>query len=54
MVLDNALWSGRVLNPEEPSDHALAEMNRVVRDDPKVHNLLMPMRDGLMVAQKLN
>ena len=54
VVLDNALWSGRVLNPEEPSDHALAEMNRVVRDDPKVHNLLMPMRDGLMVAQKLN
>jgi caffeoyl-CoA O-methyltransferase len=54
VVLDNALWSGKVLNPEEPSDHALAEMNRVVLEDPKVHNLLMPMRDGLMVAQKLN
>ena len=53
IVLDNALWSGRVLNPEEPSDFALAEMNKVVSEDPRVHNVLLPFRDGIMVAQKI-
>ena len=53
IVLDNALWSGKVLNPEEPSDFALANMNKVVFEDPRVHNVLLPVRDGIMVAQKI-
>lgn len=53
IMLDNALWSGSVLNPVEESDHALARMNTLVFDDPRVHNLLLPVRDGVMIAQKL-
>ena len=52
IMLDNALWSGAVLEPIEPSDHALAKMNQVVLEDPRVHNLLLPVRDGVMIAQK--
>ena len=52
IMLDNALWSGAVLDPVEESDHALARMNELVFDDPRVHNLLLPVRDGVMIAQK--
>jgi len=52
VILDNALWSGKVLNPVEESDHALNEMNQVVHADKRVTALLLPIRDGLMVAQK--
>ena len=44
---------GAVLTPVEESDHALARMNDVVFDDPRVHNLLLPVRDGVMIAQKI-
>ena len=40
------------LNPEDESDHALNEMNKVVHADKRVTSLLLPVRDGLMVAQK--
>ena len=53
IILDNALWSGAVLEPVEESDHALAKMNAYVMEDPRVENLLLPVRDGLMMAQKL-
>ena len=52
IILDNALWSARVLNPEDESDHALNEMNKFVHADKRVTSLLLPVRDGLMVAQK--
>lgn len=52
ILLDNALWSGAVLDPVEESDCALARMNALVLDDPRVFNLLLPIRDGVMVAQK--
>ena len=52
IILDNALWSARVLNPEDESDHALNEMNKYVHADKRVTSLLLPVRDGLMVAQK--
>jgi len=52
IVMDNALWSGAVLDPKEPSDHALAEVNAYVHGDTRVSNLLLPIRDGLMTATK--
>ena len=52
IVLDNALWSGSVLNPQEESAQALANMNDHVHADPRVHHMLLPLRDGLMLAVK--
>ena len=37
MVADNVLWSGGVLNPKEPSDHALAAFNEKVAGDDRVN-----------------
>ena len=53
IVLDNALWSGRVLSPDDAPSRAIAETNTFITADPDVSNVLLPVRDGLMVAYKL-
>jgi caffeoyl-CoA O-methyltransferase len=50
LVLDNMLWSGRVLEPEDDASRALAATNELIHQDPRVFNQLLPIRDGLMVA----
>ncbi|EDM79955.1 O-methyltransferase family protein [Plesiocystis pacifica SIR-1] len=52
VLADNTLWSGRVVDPQEPSDHALADFNRHVLADERVENVLLSIRDGVMFARK--
>jgi caffeoyl-CoA O-methyltransferase len=52
ILADNTLWSGRVLDPQERSDHAIARFNAHVRADPRVEHVLLAVRDGLMMARK--
>ncbi len=53
IIADNVLWSGQVLL-EEKDDNTLAlhEFNRMVKADTRVSNVLLPIRDGLMVVRK--
>jgi caffeoyl-CoA O-methyltransferase len=52
LVADNTLWSGRVLNPQSPEDHALVAFNKKVAADPRVDKVLLTVRDGMMLALK--
>ncbi len=52
LVADNVLWSGRVLSPSRDSDRALAAFNDRVQSDPRVENVLLTVRDGVMLARK--
>lgn len=52
LVADNALWSGRVLQPRAPEDHALVAFNAKVAADPRVEKVLLTVRDGMMLALK--
>lgn len=52
IVADNVIWSGGVLNPESEEDIALAEFNKTVQQDPCVTNVMLTVRDGLMVVLK--
>ncbi len=52
LVADNTLWSGKVLHPQEPSDHAIVRFNEHVRNDPRVEHVLLSVRDGMMLARK--
>ncbi len=52
LVADNTLWSGRVLQPEQDADRAVDAFNRHVQDDQRVDNLLLTVRDGVMLAFK--
>ena len=52
IVADNVLWSASVLAPESEDAIALNEFNKRVCVDSRVHNTLLPIRDGIMVACK--
>lgn len=52
IVADNVLWSGRVLEPSEPSDHALVAYAEHVVDDPRSEQVMLTLRDGLLVSMK--
>ena len=55
LVADNTLWSGHVLAPraQEETDHAIVAFNRLVTADARVENVLLSVRDGIMLARKL-
>jgi predicted O-methyltransferase YrrM len=49
------LWSGDVLKPQDEQDdqtRALVEYARRVNADPRVENVMVPLRDGLLVARR--
>lgn len=56
LIADNVLWSGRVLDEKnrskDPETKALHQFNQKVQDDPRVNNVLLPLRDGLMMCRK--
>jgi predicted O-methyltransferase YrrM len=53
IIADNVLWSGRVLDDEKDENTAaLHAFNQMVQADDRVSNLLLPVRDGLMVVCK--
>ena len=55
IIADNVLWSGKVLNDhtKEHDTQALIAFNDQVNADPRVENVLLPVRDGLMMARVL-
>jgi caffeoyl-CoA O-methyltransferase len=52
IVLDNMLRSGRVLDPRDPGTQTIDELNKKIRNDPRVDNVLLPLRDGIMLVYK--
>jgi caffeoyl-CoA O-methyltransferase len=53
-LADNVLWSGKVLAPNPDKDtRAILEFNRKIAEDDRVENVLLPVRDGVMVVRKL-
>ncbi|RZS98538.1 O-methyltransferase [Cecembia calidifontis] len=57
IIADNVLWSGKVVLKEgqkiDKDTKIILEYNRMVQEDPRVENVLLPIRDGLMIARKL-
>ena len=52
VLLDNTLWSGRVLDPQSDDDHALVALNAALAADPRWETVLLPLADGLTVLRK--
>lgn len=55
IIADNVLWSGKVLHDEDEMDTdtmALKKFNEKIHSDERVENLLLPVRDGLMIIRK--
>src|SRR3954465_6415871 len=54
IIADNVLWSGKVLETEKDENtQALYDFNQMVQSDARVSNVLLPVRDGLMIVSKL-
>ena len=52
VVVDNVLWSGRVLDPKEKSDHAIVAFNQHAASDDRVEKVVLTVRDGITLARK--
>jgi len=56
IIVDNVLWSGKVIESVDDKDDetkGIISFNEKVHKDPRVENVLFPIRDGLMVVRKL-
>lgn len=57
ILADNVLWSGKILVEEgkkpDKDTQVILDYNLMVQNDSRVENVLLPIRDGLMLARKL-
>jgi len=56
IIADNVLWSGKVLDTYESLDldtKTLVDLSKLVQEDSRVENVLLPIRDGLLVMRKI-
>lgn len=54
ILSDNVLWSGKVLEPLQPNDAStkiLIQYNELLKNDPRVESVMLPIRDGLTVSR---
>jgi caffeoyl-CoA O-methyltransferase len=55
ILADNVLWSGKVVAEKPDKDtRAIIDFNRKIQEDPRVENVLLPIRDGVMLIRKLS
>ena len=54
VILDNVLWSGKVAEPDKNDKDTvlLRKLNELIHEDERVEEVLLPIRDGLMIARK--
>ena len=55
ILADNVLWSGKVLEKNNPDKdtQAIQAFNHKILEDPRVENVLVPIRDGIMIMRKI-
>ena len=54
IIADNVLWSGKVLksNSNDEATRSLIEFNKLIKEDYRVNNIIIPVRDGLNLIYK--
>lgn len=56
IAADNILWSGKVLARNrkklDKDTAAIMAFNQKVQEDPRLENVVLPIRDGIMLARK--
>lgn len=56
LLADNILWNGKVVEPNEAEDEqtrGILDFNNLVNNDKRVKNVILPIRDGIMLIQKI-
>jgi predicted O-methyltransferase YrrM len=55
IIADNVLWGGKIDGAEalkDPQTKGVVMFNEMVRKDPRVEKIVLPLRDGLMLIRK--
>lgn len=55
IISDNVLWHGKVvedLAPKDKSTKAVLDYNTLLKNDPRIESVLLPIRDGLTISRK--
>ncbi len=52
IILDNMLWDGEVLDPKDEESLAIDRLNEKIAKDHRVENVLLTVRDGVMLVRK--
>ena len=58
IIADNVLWSGKVLSgnptemPHDPQTMGIHAFNQMISQDPRVENIIIPLRDGINLIRK--
>lgn len=56
LLADNVLWDGKVIDPEAANEDqtiGILEFNKKIQNDTRVINVILPVRDGIMLVQKI-
>ena len=55
ILADNVLWNGKVLDEKPDKDtRAINAFNQKIQEDSRVENVLLPIRDGIMLIRKVS
>ena len=55
IIADNVLWTGKVVEPDQDDDELtqyLIDFNKMINEDDRVENIILPLRDGLNLILK--
>jgi len=55
IIADNVLWTGKVVEPDQDDDELtqyLIDFNKMINEDDRVENIILPLRDGLNIILK--
>lgn len=55
IIADNTLWNGKVVEPVNPRDEqtqGILAFNELVKNDPAVEKVILPLRDGMTIIRK--
>ena len=53
LILDHMLYGGQVIDPRNEAAKTIDALIKRIRNDARIENVLLPMRDGIMLVRKL-
>jgi len=56
IISDNVLWSGKVIQkllPDDEATKAIIQYNDLLKNDPRIETIMLPIRDGLTISRKV-
>ena len=56
ILADNTLWDGHVIEEDRHDAHteSVRRFNKLIKDDPRVEKVILPLRDGLTIIQRVD